>query len=80
MAPADVIFECSGDPIYTTDVVDAACRADVPVVNMNTELHVTAGSYFIGCELISETEGGQPGCQAALREEVLELGFRPLVY
>jgi predicted homoserine dehydrogenase-like protein len=77
---SDVLFECSGDPIYATDVVDAACQAGVPVVTMNTELHVTTGSYFVGRGLISETEGDQPGCQAALLKEVLELGFRPLVY
>jgi len=77
---ADVVFECSGDPIYAAEVVEAACQAQVPVVTMNSEFHVTAGSYFEGRVLISEAEGDQPGCQAALREEVLELGFRPLVY
>ena len=77
---ADVLFECSGDPIHATDVVEAACQANVPVATMNTEFHVTAGSHFVDRGLISETEGDQPGSQAALREEVLELGFRPLVY
>ncbi len=77
---ADVVFECTGDPIYATEVVDATCRAGLPCVTMNTEFHVTAGSYFVDKGLISEAEGDQPGCQASLREEAVELGFRPLVY
>ncbi len=76
----DVVLECTGDPIYATEVIDAACRAGRPVVTMNTEFHVTAGSYFADKGLVSEAEGDQPGCQAALREEAIELGFRPLVY
>ncbi|HYD30370.1 MAG TPA: hypothetical protein VEB64_05870 [Azospirillaceae bacterium] len=77
---SDVILECTGDPIYATDVVAAAVEAGVPVVTMNAEFHVTAGSYFVGKGLISEAEGDQPGCQAALHEEILELGFEPLVF
>lgn len=77
---ADIVFECSGDPIYATDVIERAYQAHLPVVTMNTEFHVTAGSYFVGKGLISEAEGDQPGCQAALKEKALELGFRPLVY
>lgn len=77
---SDVIFECSGDPIYATDLIDRALKASVPVVTLNAEFHVTAGSYFAGKGLISEAEGDQPGSQAALKEEVEELGFEPLVY
>lgn len=80
LAQSDIVLECSGDPIHATDIVDAACRAECPVVTMNTEFHVTAGSYFVGRGLISEAEGDQPGCQAALKEEALELGFCPMVY
>ena len=77
---AEIVFECSGDPSYATDVIQKTCDIPLPVVTMNTEYHVTAGSYFVGKGLISEAEGDQPGCQAALKEEALELGFRPLVY
>ncbi|HDL48483.1 MAG TPA: NAD(P)-dependent oxidoreductase [Actinobacteria bacterium] len=77
---SDVIVECSGDPIYATDVIDAAVTAQIPVVTMNTEFHVTSGSYFVGKGLITEAEGDQPGCEAALHEEALELGFTPVVY
>ena len=80
LADCDLVFECSGDPIYATDIVDAACRAGRPVVTMNSEFHVTAGSYFVDKGLVSEAEGDQPGSQAALHEEAIELGFRPLVY
>lgn len=80
LANAEIVFECSGDPIYATDVIQRACQAHLPVVTMNTEFHVTSGSYFVGKGLISEAEGDQPGCQAALKEEALELGFRPIAY
>jgi predicted homoserine dehydrogenase-like protein len=76
----DIIVECSGDPIYATEVIAQAVDAGVPVVTMNTEFHVTAGSFFVGKGLVTEAEGDQPGCQAALREEAVELGFAPLVY
>ena len=77
---SDVVLECSGDPIYAAEVVNAAVEAGRPVVTMNTEFHVTVGSYFAGRGLVTEAEGDQPGCQAALHEEALELGFRPLAY
>ena len=77
---ADVVLECSGDPIHAADVVAAAFEADLPVVTMNAEFHVTAGSYFVERGLLSEADGDQPGCIASLAEEVRELGFKPLVY
>lgn len=76
----DLVLECTGDPIYATDVIDKATQAELPVVTMNTEFHVTAGSYFVGRGLVSEAEGDQPGSQAALKEEAVELGFQPLVF
>lgn len=77
---SDLIAECSGDVLYGTDVIDKAIRASLPVVTMNTELQVTTGSYFARRGLITEAEGDQPGCIAALRENVLQMGFKPLVY
>ena len=77
---SDVVLECSGDPIHAADVIAAALDAGLPVVTMNTEFHVTVGSYFAGRGVLTEAEGDQPGCQAALKEEAEELGFRPLVY
>lgn len=77
---SDVIFECSGDAVYAADIVSAAFRASRPVVTMNAEFHVTAGSYFVDKGLLSEAEGDQPGSLASLHERVVEMGFRPLAY
>jgi predicted homoserine dehydrogenase-like protein len=75
----DVVLECSGDVLHAMDVVAAALAAGRPVVTMNAELHVTCGSYLVGRGLLSEAEGDQPGALAALHEEALGMGFRPLV-
>jgi len=75
-----VVVECSGDPIHATDVIDEALRRDLPVVTMNAEFHVTVGSYFVGRGRLTEAEGDQPGCEAALAREAEAMGFRPLVY
>ena len=77
---SDVVFECSGDAIYATEIVNAAFRASRPVVTMNAEFHVTAGSYFADRGLLTEAEGDQPGSLAALNERIVEMGFRPLAY
>ena len=37
--------------------MDPACRTGRSVVTMNTEVHVTAGSYFVDKGLVSEAEG-----------------------
>jgi len=77
---ADLVFECSGDVIHSTVVIERALAAGRPVVTMNSEFHVTTGSYFADRGLLTEAEGDQPGCLAALRENMLEMGFSPLVY
>jgi len=77
---SDLVIECSGDVVHATDVVDGALAAGLPVVTMNAEMQVTTGSYFVGKGLFTEAEGDQPGCLAALAEEVVEMGFVPLVY
>ncbi|MGM8211568.1 SAF domain-containing protein [Virgibacillus sp. W0430] len=76
----DLIVECSGDVIYGTEVIDKAMRASLPVITMNAELQVTTGSYFARRGFITEAEGDQPGCLAALHENVVNMGFKPLVY
>lgn len=77
---SDVIIECSGDVLHATEVINRAVRAGKPVVTMNSEFHVTTGSYFVGKGLVTEAEGDQPGCLAALREEAEAMGFTPVVY
>lgn len=77
---ADLIVITTGDVIYGTDVVDLAMKANLPVVTMDSELQVTTGSYFARRGIITEAEGDQPGCLAALKENVEQMGFKPLVY
>jgi len=77
---SDVVVECSGDVHHGANVVKAALEAGKPVVTMGTEFHVTVGSYFVGKGLLSEAGGDQPGSLALLREEAVEMGFRPLVF
>ena len=77
---SEVIVECSGDTIYGTEVIDKAFSASLPVVTMNSELQVTTGSYFADRGFITEAEGDQPGCIAALKENMVQMGFKPLVY
>ena len=54
--------------------------ASLPVVTMDAEFQVTLGAHFARRGYLSEAEGDQPGCLAALREEALAMGFVPLVY
>ncbi|MCF6245413.1 MAG: hypothetical protein L3J43_10315 [Sulfurovum sp.] len=77
---SDLIVECTGDAIYACDSIDQILKADIPVVTMNSEFHVTVGSYFINKGLVTEAEGDQPGVLAALHEEAIAMGFNPLVY
>ena len=77
---SDLIVECSGDILHGADVVDAAMEKGLPVVTMGSEFHATVGSYFAKRGSITEAEGDQPGSLAALHEEVVQMGFKPLVY
>ncbi len=77
---SELIVESTGDAIYATETIDLILQNNIPVVTMNSEFHVTTGSYYIDKGLVTEAEGDQPGSQAALREDVLAMGFKPLVY
>lgn len=77
---SDLIVECSGDVIHATNVIDKVISASLPVVTMNSELQVTTGSYLVRRGFITEAEGDQPGSLAALRENIVQMGFKPLVY
>jgi predicted homoserine dehydrogenase-like protein len=77
---SDLVLECSGDVIHATWVVNEIVQAGLPVVTMDSEFQVTTGSYFIDKGFITEAEGDQPGCTAALGEDALQMGFTPLVY
>ncbi len=77
---SDLIVECSGDVVHATNVVDAAFSAKLPVVTMNAEFQVTAGSYYSTRGFLTEAEGDQPGSLAVLKEDVVNMGFTPTVY
>lgn len=80
IAHSDIIVECTGDVFFGTEVIERAFEAGLPVVTVNAELQVTTGSYLAGKGLLTEAEGDQPGSLAALREDALQMGFKPLVY
>lgn len=80
LSECDVVVECSGDIVQASKVVDEAQQRGVPVVTMATEFHVTVGSYFADRGVLTEAEGDQPGSLALLHEEVVQMGFKPLVY
>jgi predicted homoserine dehydrogenase-like protein len=77
---SDMVIECSGDVLHATEVIHQAMLAGKPVITMNSEFHVTTGSYFARMGTVTEAEGDQPGCLAALREEAEMMGFKPVVY
>lgn len=76
---SDLIIECSGDVLHATVVTEEAQNAGLPVLTMNSEFHVTTGSYFSNRGYLSECHGDQPGCIAALKEEAEIMGFKPLI-
>lgn len=77
---SDLVVECSSDVLYGTDMIEQVMLASLPVVTMNVDLQLTTGSYFAGKGIITEIEGDQPGSLAALHENVVRMGFKPLVY
>ncbi len=77
---SDLIFECTGDIAHAAATIGPALDAGKPVVTLNAEFHTAIGSHFVDRGLLSEAEGDQPGCLAALHEEAVAMGFEPLVY
>ena len=61
-----MVFECTGDALYAAATMGRVLDAGRPVVTLNAEFHVTVGSHFVERGLLSEAEGDQPGCLAAL--------------
>ena len=78
---SDIIFECSGDAAYATEVILEATKAKKKVVTINSEFHVTTGSYFAKRgDYVTEADGDQPGCLARLKLEIEGMGFEPQAY
>jgi predicted homoserine dehydrogenase-like protein len=80
MESSDVIVVSTGDPVYSTKIIDMAFTFGVPVVTMDADTQVVSGSWLSKRGVITEANGDQPGCLAALNKEVLQMGFKPLVY
>lgn len=76
---SDLIVECSGDPVYATEVISSAMDAGLKVITMDSELQVTTGSWLAKRGYITEAEGDQPGSIAALYKDVIGMGFEPIV-
>jgi predicted homoserine dehydrogenase-like protein len=80
ISTSDLIVECTGDAIYATETISKILKAGIPVVTMNSEFHITTGSFFTDKGLLTEAEGDQPGVLAMMHEEAVSMGFKPLVY
>lgn len=80
MEISDVIVVSTGNPIYSTEIIDLAFTYSLPVVTMDADTLVVSGSWLSQRGIITEANGDQPGCLAALNQEILQMGFQPLVY
>lgn len=76
---SDIIVECTGDVAYGAQAAVAVLDAGRPLVTIDAELQVTVGSALAARGYVTEAEGDQPGCLAALLTEALAMGFTPLV-
>ncbi|ERM80177.1 hypothetical protein P872_14025 [Rhodonellum psychrophilum GCM71 = DSM 17998] len=77
---SDLIIVSTGDPIYSTEVIFQAFKYNIPVLTMDADTQVLTGSWLSERGLLSEGNGDQPGCLAVLKNEIVEMGFQPLVY
>lgn len=77
---SDVIVVSTGDPIYNTEIIFEAFKYNIPVLTMDADTQVLSGTWLSSKGLLTEGNGDQPGCLATLKNEILEMGFQPLVY
>lgn len=80
MESSDVIVVSTGDPLYSTRIIDLAFTFKLPVVTMDADTLVVSGSWLSKRGTYTEANGDQPGCLAALNKEVIQMGFKPLVF
>ena len=78
---SDIVIECTGDVAYGAEAAVAVLGAGKPLVTIDAELQITVGSALARRGYITEAEGDQPGCLAALlpsraRDGVLAAGPR----
>jgi predicted homoserine dehydrogenase-like protein len=76
---SDLVIECTGDVAYGAATAVAVLAAGKPLVTINAELQITVGSALATRGYVTEAEGDQPGCLAALLAESRAMGFSPLV-
>jgi predicted homoserine dehydrogenase-like protein len=76
---SDLVVECTGDVAYGAETAVAVLGAGKPLVTIAAELQVTVGSALAKRGYVTEAEGDQPGCLAALLTEARAMGFSPLV-
>lgn len=77
---SDLVVECNGNAVYATEILEQVMEAGIPVVTLDSELHITSGSYLLTKGFITEAEGDQPGELAKLHSEIDTVGFKPLVF
>ena len=80
MEKSDILVVSTGDALYSTEVINMAFEFELPVVTMDADTQVISGSWLSKRGQITESDGDQPGCLAALKEEITQMGFKPLVY
>lgn len=80
MEASDVLVVSTGDVVYSTFIIDLAFTYQLPVVTMDADTHVVSGSWLSRRGMLTEANGDQPGCLAALNQEVVQMGFKPIVY
>lgn len=80
MESSDLIVVSTGDVLYSTHIINMALVYQLPVVTMDADTHVVSGSWLSKRGVLTEANGDQPGCLAALNKEVIQMGFQPLVY
>lgn len=77
---SDIVFECSGSPKWANRIISYITKeSNIPVVTMNSEFHITYGSNY-SHNNITESRGDQPGSFIDLNNEIVEMGFDPIIY
>lgn len=76
---SDLVVECTGDVAYGAEAAVAVLGAGKPLVTIDAELQITVGSALARRGYVTEAEGDQPGCLAALLAESRAMGFSPVV-
>jgi predicted homoserine dehydrogenase-like protein len=80
MEKSDILVVSTGDVLYSTEIINMAFSFGLPVVTMDSDTQVVSGSWLSKRGLLTEADGDQPGCLAAMKENIVQMGFKPLVY